>query len=185
MSKMKNKPWEDVPNIWKDEKAYLNWLRSSTRRIWSRHPIKIAYKQRRRYKAPVGVNGREVWVSDCEMCGKQSRKTEIDHNTAGGSFNDWESYTEWAKRILWVGFDNITELCVECHEVKTLSERRGITLEEAKVEKEVIAFRKLNANKQKTKLKECGIMDSKIGNNANKRIEQYREVVNDLSHTKK
>lgn len=160
MKKEGSTPWEDVPHIWKDEKAYLNWLRSSTRRIWNRHPIKIAYKQKRRYKAPVGVNGRDVWVSDCEMCGEQSRKTEIDHIVEGGSFHDWESYTNWSKRILWVGFGDIRELCVDCHELETLAQRKGITLEEAKVERELISFKKLKADRQRATLKSLGIEPS-------------------------
>ena len=137
-----NEPW-NIPNSpWKDEKAYLNWLRGSIRRIWSRHPVKISYKQNRRYKAPAGKNGKEVWVSDCEICGKQSRDCQVDHLHGGYGFTDWTSFTEWAKMILWVGFDDIQEVCVECHEAVTLSQRKGISFEEASYEKIAIDLEK-------------------------------------------
>lgn len=145
---MNENPWEIPNSPWKDEKAYLNWLRSSIRRIWSRHPVKIVYKQSRRYKAPVGRNDKEVWVSDCEICGKQSRDCQVDHLHGGYGFTDWTSFTEWAKMILWVGFDDIREVCVECHEVISLSQRKGISFEEALTEKELIAIFKEKRDKQ-------------------------------------
>ena len=139
---MSGQPWEIPNSPWKDEKAYYNWLRGSVRRIWSRHPVKISYKQQRRYKAPVGRNGKGVWVSDCEMCGEQSRSCDVDHLHGGYGFTDWQSFTEWAKMILWVTYEDIRELCPECHAVVTLSQRLGISIEEARLVKEVIAMEK-------------------------------------------
>lgn len=135
-----NEPW-NIPNSpWKDEKAYLSWLRGSIRRIWSRHPVKIAYKQSRRYKAPVGRNDKEVWVSDCEICGKQSRDCDVDHLKGGFGFTDWASFTEWARMILWVTFDDIRELCSECHGLVTYCQKNGCTWEEAGYQKFTIAL---------------------------------------------
>ena len=142
-----SKPWEDVPNVWKDEKAYLNWLRSQTRRIWSRHPIKIAYIQNKRYKAPVGRNGREVWVTDCEMCGKQDRNCEVDHIKAGGSFSCWQTYTEWARRILWVSLDDLRLLCKDCHASVTYADRHDISVEAARAIRTAIAICKAREDK--------------------------------------
>lgn len=152
---MKN-PWEIPNSPWKDEKAYLNWLRGSIRRIWSRHPVRIAYKQSLRYKAPVGKNGKEVWVCECELCGKQSRETQTDHIHGGYGFKDWDSFTEWARMILWVSFDDIRELCIECHEIVTLSQRKGISFDEAFAQKE--AIRMIKEKKCLTWLGERGIV---------------------------
>lgn len=149
-------PWKIPNSPWKDEKAYLNWLRGSIRRIWSRHPVKIAYKQQRRYKAPIGLKGKEVWCSDCEMCGKQSRTCEVDHLEGGYGFKDWQTFTEWARMILWVTFDDIRELCEECHADVTLSQKLGISLIDAKVEKKVIAICKQPAKLVDTFLAENG-----------------------------
>lgn len=152
---MKN-PWEIPNSPWKDEKAYLNWLRGSIRRIWSRHPVRIAYKQSLRYKAPVGKNGKEVWVCECELCGKQSRETQTDHIHGGYGFKDWDSFTEWARMILWVSFDDIRELCIECHEIVTLSQRKGISFNESFANKEAIKI--IKEKKDLTWLTDRGIV---------------------------
>lgn len=133
-------PYEGLEHIWKDEKAYLNWLRSQTRRIWGRHPVKTEYRMRRRFKAPLGRNGKEVFACTCEMCGKTVRQTEtqVDHLEQGGSFSNWEEYTQWAKRILWVGLDGVRELCIPCHKAVNHSQNRGISVEDARIEKEAI-----------------------------------------------
>lgn len=144
---MLNEPWKIPNSPWRDEKAYLNWLRGSIRRIWSRHPVKISYKQQRRYKAPVGKFGKDVWVSDCELCGKQCRTCDVDHIKGGYGFNDWQSFTEWAKMILWVTFEDIRELCPDCHSIITLSQRLGVDFEESKVQKAAIELCKQKADK--------------------------------------
>lgn len=156
-------PWDGVA-AFKTEKAFLVWLRSQSRRIWSRHPTKIAYKQSRRYKAPVGRNGKEVWVSDCEICGCQSRNCEVDHIAQGGSFYDWESYTVWLKRILWVSFDDIRELCQDCHSIVTYQQRYNLSWQEALDRKKVIQKMKQKAGDQKKELKSFGYTGSMIAN---------------------
>jgi len=169
---MSRNPWDDVPHVWKDEKAYFNWLRSSIRRVWTRHPIKIAYKQSRRYKAPVGRNNKDVWVSDCEMCGKQSRDCEVDHIEGGYGFKDWQSFTEWSKMILWVTFDDLRELCKDCHAAVTLSQKLSIPLEDAFIEKQVIEICK--SKKDRVFIKENNEIPK---SNAAQRREQVREIL--------
>lgn len=156
-------PWDNVP-AFGEGKKYFNWLRSQTRRIWSRHPTKIAYKQSRRYKAPVGKNGKEVWASDCEICGCQCRNCEVDHISPGGSFHDWESYTEWAKRILWVSFEDIRELCPECHAIVTYQQATGLSWEEAISRKKVIQKMNQTAKQQKDELISLGYSSKDITN---------------------
>lgn len=149
-------PWDNNP-AWKSEKDFMNWLRSQTRRIWSRHPVKISYKNNRRFKAPLGINGKEVWSCTCEMCGKvvRSSDTQIDHIVMGGSFSDWKTYTEWAKRILWVTPDDIRELCVNCHTIVNHQQKTGLSFEEAKVDKEIIQI--IKDKKDKLVLEQAGI----------------------------
>lgn len=167
---MSNEPWKIPNSPWKDEKAYLNWLRGSIRRIWSRHPVKISYKQQRRYKAPVGKNGKDVWVIDCEICGCPHRDTQTDHIRGGFGFNDWQSFTDWAKMILWVTFDDIRELCTSCHEAVTLSQKLGISFDEAVIQKEAISI--IKSKKELSWLKERGIVPA---SNAEKRRKQIIE----------
>lgn len=152
---MKKEPWHDCPRVFKDEKTFLNWLRSQTRRIWSRHPIKLEYKKKLRYKASVGKFGKDVWVIDCEICGKPHRETQTDHLKGGYGFTDWTSFCEWAKMILWVTFDDIRELCPDCHAVVTLSQKLGVTWDEAVVQKEVLSI--IKQKKDKSWLAQRGI----------------------------
>jgi hypothetical protein len=132
--------------------------------------VKISYKQQRRYKAPVGKFGKDVWVSDCELCGKQCRTCDVDHLKGGFGFNDWQSFTEWAKMILWVTFDDIRELCDDCHAATTLSQKMGISFEDAVIQKEIISICK--AKKDIAWLKERGIVPA---SNAQKRRKQIEE----------
>lgn len=165
-------PWQEKGVPWKSQQDYFTWLRGSIRRVWSRHPVKIAYKQARRYKAPVGRNGKDVWVSDCEMCGCRSRECEVDHIDGGYGFKDWDTFTTWAKRILWVTFADIRELCKDCHEAVTLSQKLGIGLQEAFIEKQVIAVMKSKQDKQW--LQNRGVTPAR---NADLRREQVREII--------
>lgn len=166
-------PW-DNSTAWKSEKDFMNWLRSQTRKIWSRHPVKISYKIARRFKAPIGVNGKEVWACNCEMCGKlvRSSETQIDHIVMGGSFSDWKTYTEWARRILWVTADDIRELCFDCHTIVNHMQKTGLTFDEAKVEKQAIEI--IKQKKDKQFLSEAGITPA---SNAKKRREQLLELL--------
>ena len=140
--------WNFPNSPWKTRAAFLSWLRSQIRRIWNRHPVKIQYKQSRRYKAPVGVNGKEVWCSNCEICGKQSRDCEVDHKDGGYGFKDWSSFTEWQKRILLVTFNDIRELCPDCHSIVNHQQRYGMSFEVAKVDKEAKAIVDAKLEKQ-------------------------------------
>lgn len=166
-------PW-DNSTAWKSEKDFMNWLRSQTRRIWSRHPVKISYKMARRFKAPIGVNGKDVWACNCEMCGKlvRSSETQIDHIVMGGSFSDWKTYTEWARRILWVTADDIRELCIDCHSIVNHMQKTGKSYEESIIEKKVIDIIKQKNDKQV--LQDAGITPA---SNAKKRREQLVDLL--------
>jgi hypothetical protein len=130
----------------------------------------------RRYKAPIGIKGKDVWACKCEMCSKEVRSSdaEIDHITAGGSFRSWEEYTQWAKRILWVTWDDLRELCQDCHATVTLSQKLGISYEEACIEKQIIQI--IKEKKDKQFLEERGIKPA--GNQAARRKQLKEEMSN-------
>jgi hypothetical protein len=170
-------PW-DNSTAWGSEKDFMNWLRSQTRRIWSRHPVKISYKINRRFKAPLGVKGKEVWSCNCEICGNvvRSSETQIDHIVMGGSFYDWTTYTEWARRILWVTEEDIRELCVDCHTVVNHMQRNSLTFDEAKKEKAIIAKINQTVAAQKKELLAKGFTTAEVSNE-DKRRECYRKLL--------
>jgi len=111
------------------------------------------------------------------MCNKEVRSSdaEIDHITAGGSFTDWEEYTQWAKRILWVTWEDLRELCKDCHEAVTLSQKLGVDIETARITKKAIVLEK--AKTDKAFIIECGKLPAK---NAKERRKQLIILLSEL-----
>lgn len=155
------KPWEDVPDLWADEKAYCNWLRSQSRRIWSRHPIKNRYKADRtvliseiptlkEYAAFTKKHPRAKKACKCEICGVYSpaSKTEVDHIDEAGSFSTVAEWKDWLDRLLLLGFSGIRLLDKDCHLKVTLSQRFKCKFEDVWVYQEIAAFNKMNATQQ-------------------------------------
>lgn len=173
----KTKPWDSVPDLWKDERSYLNWLRGQIRRIWSRHPIKHRYiAQRPTVKVlkldgggrelerpvPLGVpklsaNTKEVKC--CEMCGKwfPKGKMEVDHEVGGVGFSTYEEFLEWQHRMLFVSFDDIKHICKTCHNKVTLSQKFNCSLENVWVYQEIAAFNKLKAGPMRKAYDDAGL----------------------------
>ena len=164
------KPWEDVPDVWKDERAYCNWLRSQIRRAWSRHPIKTTYvKNRRVPKSKMAkaitskFSANAKFFCDCEMCGKWQPQSymEVDHIHGGTGFSTYEGFLVWQKTMLFLGFEDIQHLCKPCHADVTLSQKLGCTLEEVPMQRERIDFGKLKAKGQIAKLKKLGLPEGR------------------------
>ncbi len=185
---MTRTPWKDVPELWRDEAAFAQWLRSASRRIWSRSPVKLAYIRQYRYKAPVGKITKKnpegmVWVCDCHICNQQSRKFEVDHIEQAGSTANIKEWLIWVERLLVVDFEDMRILCKDCHAVVTLSQKLGCSFERAKyIEKPRIAFEKKKAKEQLDTLTKLGIIPFKT---KEQRVEQYvkwlEESYNDYS----
>jgi len=109
-------------------------IRSALRRLWMRSHVRRNYINARRYKAPIGHNGREVWAADCEQCGEVGRigkggTIHVDHKTpvgpAPGSKNATKD-TTWdgvIQRMLYVTEKDLQLLCVRCHSVKTKKDK--------------------------------------------------------------
>lgn len=162
------KPWEDAPELWKDEAAYCQWLRSQARRIWARHPIKNKYKAARTQPAEGMLGFKEQYprakkACQCEMCGNwfPASKIEVDHIQQAGSFKSVQEWYFWLDRLLNIGFEDIRLLCkVTCHPLVTLSQRFGCSIEEAMKRQQLADFRKLKAASQRTVLLNLGLDNS-------------------------
>lgn len=174
-------PWEELPDVWKNDKAYFVWLRGQMRRTWSRHPIKLAYTKSRRVRAPIGKKTKrnptgEVWANKCEICDGLFRQaeTEVDHIEEAGGFQNWNQFHEWVYKLLHINFDSIRVVCKPCHRIVSYASRMGITFEEAAIEKEAIAFGKMSVNNQNEKLAELKL---ESGSNAKLRKQIYRDYL--------
>lgn len=149
------KPWE-VPNVpWKSEAAFWSWLRGGIRCIWSKHPVKTLYMdaKRRKIPNPSPKNAKrfpEVWGVVCECCGKEvaQKDSEVDHINQSGSFKSLDDIQGFIEKMFFVDFSSIRILCKPCHSVVSHAQNKGMTFEEAKIDKEIIEIMKWKPKKR-------------------------------------
>ena len=125
----------------KSEKDYIAWLRSATRRVWSKHPVKLEMLKKNRKRLHNPKTGRMAFMILCESCDKWHPLSdiEVNHRDTVGTLT-LANFGEYCERLLLVEEKDLQLLCKPCHEVVTYQERSGMTLEEAAIEKKVIAF---------------------------------------------
>lgn len=114
--------------IWKTEGKFWAWLRGGLRRsIWMRHPVKLALLNQERFRAPLGVNGREVWCCVCAMCGEIKRQPDcqVDHKVPAGSLTCREDIGPFVERLALVTVEDLRILCKPCHKEVSAQERRA------------------------------------------------------------
>ena len=94
----------------------------------------------------------------CEKCKKDFKMddVEVNHKKTVGTLTK-ENLGEFVTNLLFVKEDDLEIVCKPCHSVITYSERSGMSIEEAEVEKKVILFTKHPAAVQKEKLRKVGI----------------------------
>jgi hypothetical protein len=142
-------PWEQVPEVWPTEAKFWTWVRGVLRKGWSHHPVKIAYIQANRKKIPNPNKASskrfpEVWGMRCGICGKEHIATniEIDHIKGNSKFTCLEDMKSYAEHLFMVDFESLRAVCKPCHKIKTYAESKGISFEEARIEKLVIEILK-------------------------------------------
>lgn len=130
---------------WKTEAAFWAWMRGGLRRaVWNKHPIKLDKLKSSRYKAPIGVGGKEVWAIKCEECGGEFRQTscQVDHIVGNISLRCEEDILPFVKHLAFIQESMIRCICKQCHDIKSYAERYGVSLEEAAIRKKEIACKK-------------------------------------------
>lgn len=171
-SKKPLEPWEQLPDVWPTEASYFNWIRGAMRKAWCRHPVKVSYMNKHRFKAPLGrvtfkhPEGTPVWATHCETCGKLKKvgDTEVDHIVRAGGCKSWEEFYPWIKSLLHINHESLAIICKTCHRIKSYAEQHNLTFEEAKLAKKVIAFMKQKASVQTRCLHSYGFDISKLTN---------------------
>ena len=131
--------------VWKTESAWWAWVRGGLRRsVWMKNPVKIDKLKASRYKAPLGKDGKEVWAMRCEMCEKEHRQSacQVDHKCGNMSLKCREDILPFVEHLAFITLEDLQILCKQCHDVKTYSERYGVTMEQARKRKEEIACKK-------------------------------------------
>ena len=112
---------------------------------------------------------RTKWLIECNICKELFKITDVnvDHRIGEFPCRNRDEFMSYLSSRLDVGFDDLQILCVDipkkdhvgCHQIKTLSERKGISFEEARFEKKVIAILKQPAKMIDQYLAEKGVVD--------------------------
>lgn len=136
--------WERYPHIWKSESAFLSWIRGNVRRnLWSRHPVKIEFIKNNRIRIPnPNPKGRakEVWGAVCALTGETHvlKDIECDHIKGNHSLTSIDDIQSFIEGIVLITEDDLQLVSKDAHKIKSYAERKGISFEEAKIEKEII-----------------------------------------------
>lgn len=157
-------PWLDYPKIWKSEAAWLSWIRGGIRRyLWSKSPIKVEFikKCRKKIANPNEKNAKRfptVWGATCSLCELDYaiKDMECDHRKGEHSLRSINELQSFVEGIVLVREDDLQLLCKTCHRNKTYSDRVGISIDEAAIEKQAIAICKQKADVVKSWIRERG-----------------------------
>lgn len=157
------------------ETELVGWVRRKLDEVWMKCPQKLAFLAKMRVP-DYDPNTRRASMWICNICkgGFSGPDIQVDHISGEHEFTKLEQLQEFANKRFMVGYDDLQCLCIPCHQNKTLAERLGITLEEAKVEKMVIAVCKGSVSSVREFLLERGITPA---SNGEKRRNQVREAL--------
>lgn len=171
------------PAIWKTRAAFFSWLKGVFRRGWAKHPVRTELLKKQSVMIE-NTNPRSmkrfpmVAACQCAICGEIVKKNEVevDHildETA--SLTDISDIQSCVEKLLIVHEKDLRVVCKPCHSIHTLSQKLGISFDEAKLECLVLDTLK---NKKKTLdiLKENGYIGTSVSNEK-KRRELLREIL--------
>lgn len=139
-------PWLVEGNPWGNEAKFITWVRGVLRKGWSVHPLKLTYKNSRKFKV-VNTNPRsmkaypEVFRIQCEKCLSVVKPDEIEIDHKGdfqGTFTCMEEIEGYAKHLYMIDEDSIQCVCKSCHKAISHSQKMGVSFEEAVLLKEII-----------------------------------------------
>lgn len=162
------------------ETELVGWIRKKFDEIWMKCPQKLSFLASKR-EPDYSPDTRRASMYVCNICkeGFTMPEVQVDHISGEHEFTKLDQIVEFANKRFMVGYNDLQVLCVECHLCKTLAERSGITFEEAKIEKQVIAICNDKADKGgKNWLIERGIAPAK---NQTLRKIQIRSALNNGS----
>lgn len=172
------KLWEEYPDIWPTKAAFFAWLRGALRRaVWEKYPVKMQFKNEQCGNPPPSYTGKGRSGANCALTGEWECKSklEVDHIKGHVSLKDWEDVLGFIIHLCGTK-DNFQLVTREAHKIKSYADRKGITFEEAVLEKKVIAFSKKKAGEQKILLRSLGVEEDRL-NSAAQRKEVIRELL--------
>ena len=184
MTKTKNKPWQDYPEIWKNKTAYFTWLRGNLRKIWNTSPQKTQFIKNNRKQIPnsnKNAKKKSVWGGECDICKNDFpiNQLQVDHIISAGQLNDWADIESFVMRLLGSHEGELRFLCKTCHAVCTYAEKHNLTFNQAWIKKECIDFiKRFTIEQQKRKLKSIGARDCDISNEKKRKAFYEKHLLN-------
>lgn len=132
---------------WKTKSSWFSYLRGCLRKCWSKHPEKLNLLKKMRKQIPnpnPKGNKATVWGATCAMCGNDFviKDIQVDHIVPAGQLNKTEDIQGFVERLLYVREEDLRCCCKNCNNALALSERMGITFEQALIQKQIIALQK-------------------------------------------
>ena len=144
-------PWEQWPQLWKSESAWLSYVRGGVRKgLWNRYGPKLEFLKSR-LEMRDNPNPRsqkrfpKVKMGQCEECNKwfSQKDLEVDHIAGHNSLRTPEEIGTFIQALLWeCSLEDYALLCKPCHKNKSYAEAQGISIEDAKLTKEIIQMEK-------------------------------------------
>ena len=174
-------PWDDPRTPWKTKSAFMGYLRGCLRKAWTRHPVRLAVVNNSRKLIdnpnPKG-HRKQVWGFTCPLCDITDviKNAQVDHINPCGSLRSIEDIQGFAERLLVVVEEDLRLICSGCNSCLAYRDKMGITFEQAKLEKEIIAFTKLTIAKQTSILLKAGFEKVDISNAKNRKA-AYRSIL--------
>ena len=167
------------------EKDIVAVVRSAVRRAWMRCPTKLSLLAMSavhvddvpKHLLPKRLTKNTKWLYQCGIEGTYhiGSDVEVDHVEGEHSLKSYDDMVGFTKSILDVSWSDLRILSKQAHAIVTYAERYGMTYDEAKREKGVIAIINSGVAKQKEFLKKNGVTPAST---IDKRREQIREVIN-------
>lgn len=167
------------------ESQYLAWIRSALRSKWLRWLPRAAALKAAQVDY-VGPNVRQKYSYKCAMCEElfSQKDVEVDHYPHdAGSILSVDDIGQFCNN-LYCETSNLRVVCRECHAAYTLSQRNGISLEEAKLQKQVTNFIKENdKQKQLAFIQQAGYNTETL-TNASLRREAIQSILQEQMNVK-
>lgn len=167
MSKLDKVLKENI-DVWKNESALINYIRGGLRRgLWEKSPIKLKFIKENRERIPnPNPRGRvdTVWGGRCNVCSNlfAQQALQVDHIRSDfNKLSSLDGLQEYIENMALVSKDELQLVCKPCHGVISHSQRKGITFEEAKIEKEIITLCK-DDKLMLDKLSHLGVQSSNV-----------------------
>lgn len=173
---------EEGKRIWKNDMGYFGWLRGGLRTLWQDYPLRKEWKKSVLRPVTPEEKAQKVFhsstknVGQCAICKEwmAGSKLESDHLIPSKGCKSIEEAIHFFFYCAASLPEHWQPVCKACHKIKTHSERKGISFEEAKYEKQAIPLEKKGTAFVKAWIEERGVSPE---SNKDKRREQIISIL--------